>query len=249
MTDLKAQAERLRNLHTGEMLVLPNAWDATSAKIVADAGFPAVATTSAAIAEMLGYADGERAPWTEMFAAAGRIAGAVPVPVTMDAEAGYGLSAREFVDRLLENGVVGCNLEDTDHATGGLVEPAAQAGRLADVRSAADDAGVPIVINARVDVFLPPRGVAEADRVAEALRRARLYREAGVDCIYPIGLQQADAFAALLAGTPGPINGNAGPQLDLDALRKLGVARVSYGPRFYREAMAGLRAAVGKLMP
>src|SRR5690348_16068044 len=145
--DLKAHAGRLRELHhAGEMLVLPNVWDAASAKIVAEAGFPVVATASAA---MLGYPDGEGAPWQEMFAAAGRVARAVPVPVTVDAEAGYGMQPRELVDRLLEIGAVGCNLEDTDHRVGGLVDAGAHAERLAAIRAAASDAGVPVVINAR----------------------------------------------------------------------------------------------------
>jgi hypothetical protein len=127
--DLKAHADRLRGLHhAGEMLVLPNVWDAASAKIVAEAGFPVVATASAAISAMLGYPDGEGAPWQEMFAAAGRVARAVPVPVTVDAEAGYGMQPRELVDRLLEIGAVGCNLEDTDHHAGGLVDAGAQSG-------------------------------------------------------------------------------------------------------------------------
>ena len=121
--DLKAHAGRLRELHhAGEMLVLPNGWDAASAKIVAEAGFPVVATASAAISAMLGYPDGEGAPWQEMFAAAGRVARAVSVPVTVDAEAGYGMEPRELVDRLLEIGAVGCNLEDTDHRAGELVD-------------------------------------------------------------------------------------------------------------------------------
>jgi 2-methylisocitrate lyase-like PEP mutase family enzyme len=248
MTDLKAQAERLRELHTGEMLVLPNVWDAASAGVVAEAGFPAVATASAAITAMLGYPDGEGAPWSEMFAAAGRIARAVSVPVTVDAEAGYGLPARELVDRLLEIGAVGCNLEDTDHRGGGLVDAEAQAGRLAEVRAAADDAGVPIVINARVDAFLPASGVAEADRVAETVRRGRLYRAAGADCIYPIGVPRERDLAAVLAGTPGPINGNTSDELDLPTLRRLGIARVSYGPRFYRAALTSFNNAVRELL-
>ena len=119
IADLKARADRLRELHhAGEMLVLPNVWDAASAKIVAEAGFPVVATASAAISAMLGYPDGEGAPWQEMFAAAGRVARAVSVPVTVDAEAGYGMEPRELVGRLLEIGAVGCNLEDTDHRGG-----------------------------------------------------------------------------------------------------------------------------------
>jgi 2-methylisocitrate lyase-like PEP mutase family enzyme len=248
VTDLKAHAEQLRKLHGGEMLVLPNVWDAASAKVVAEAGFPAVATASAAVSAMLGYPDGEGAPWQEMFAAAGRVARAVSVPVTVDAEAGYGMQPRELVDRLLEIGAVGCNLEDSDNRAGGLVDAGTHAGRLAAVRSAADDAGVPIVINARVDAFLPTSGVPEPDRVAEAVRRGRLYREAGADCIYPIAVRQKRDLATLVAELPGPINGNTGEELDLATLRELGVARVSYGPRFYFTAMAGLKSAVQELL-
>ncbi|MEV0645623.1 isocitrate lyase/phosphoenolpyruvate mutase family protein [Phytomonospora sp. NPDC050363] len=246
--DREARADTLRELHRGEMLVLPNAWDAASAAIVVEAGFPVVATASNALSAMLGYPDGEGAPWREMFAAAGRIARAVQVPVTVDAEAGYGMRAREFVDRLLETGAVGCNLEDTDHETGGPAEAGAQAQWLAEVRSAADDAGVPIVVNARVDTFLPSGRTPEPDRVAEAIRRGRLYLEAGADCVYPIGVRAADDIAALVAEIPGPVNGNVGEHLDLATLREIGVARVSYGPRFYWDAMAGLRASLGKLL-
>ena len=249
--DLKAHAGRLRELHhAGEMLVLPNVWDAASAKIVAEAGFPAIATASAAISAMLGYPDGEGAPWQEMFAAAGRVARVVSVPVTVDAEAGYGMAPRELVDRLLEIGAVGCNLEDTDHHAGGLVDAGAHAERLAAIRAAADDAGVPIVINARADTFLPASGVPEEDRVAKAVRRGGLYLAAGADCIYPIGVSDEKDIATLAAGVPGPINGNARPGgPDLAKLRELGVARVSYGPRLYREALANLKTAVQELLP
>jgi 2-methylisocitrate lyase-like PEP mutase family enzyme len=229
------------------MLVLPNVWDAASAAVVVEAGFPVVATASAAISAMLGHPDGEGAPWEEMFAAAGRVARAVPVPVTVDAEAGYGMQPRELVDRLLVIGAVGCNLEDTDHRAGGLADAGAHARWLAGVRSAADDAGVPIVINARVDTFLPGSGIAEPDRVAEAVRRGRLYRDAGADCIYPIGVRHRSDLAELVAALPGPVNGNTGAELDLATLRELGVARVSYGPRFYRAALAGLKTSVQEL--
>jgi 2-methylisocitrate lyase-like PEP mutase family enzyme len=249
-TDLKAGAEQLRKLHHGEqMLVLPNVWDAASAEIVAGAGFPAVATASAAISAMLGYPDGEGAPWQEMFAAAGRVARAVSVPVTVDAEAGYGMRPRELVDRLLEIGAVGCNLEDTDHRAGGLIEAGTHAEWLAAIRAAADDAGVPIVVNARVDVFLPQSEIPAPERVAEVVRRGRRYLEAGADCVYPIGIGDERDIATLVAELPGPINANtrpAGP--DLARLRELGVARVSYGPRLYREALANLKTTVEELL-
>jgi 2-methylisocitrate lyase-like PEP mutase family enzyme len=249
-TDLKAHAEQLRELHRGDqMLVLPNVWDAASATIVAEAGFPVIATASAAISAMLGYPDAEGAPWREMFAAAGRVARAVSVPVTVDAEAGYGMPPRELVDRLLEIGAAGCNLEDTDHRTGGLVDAGTHAERLAAIRAAADDAGVPIVINARTDTFLPQSGIPVHERVAETIRRGRRYLDAGTDCIYPIGVGDERDIAALIAGLPGPINANtrpAGP--DLAKLRELGVARVSYGPRLYREALANLKTTVQELL-
>jgi 2-methylisocitrate lyase-like PEP mutase family enzyme len=247
LAELKDLAGKLRELHHGELLVLPNAWDAASAAIVAEAGFPAVATASAAISAVLGYPDGEGAPREEMFAAAGRIVRAVPVPVTVDAEAGYGMGPRELVDRLLDTGAVGCNLEDTDHRAGGLADAGKHADWLAEVRSAADDAGVPIVINARVDTFLPPNGVSEPDRVAETIRRGRLYLNAGADCIYPIGVGAKRDLETLVTELPGPVNGNTGDQLDLTTLRELGVARVSYGPRFYRAGLAEFKATVEKL--
>jgi 2-methylisocitrate lyase-like PEP mutase family enzyme len=238
--DLKAHAVRLRDLHHAEeMLVLPNAWDAASAKIVAAAGCPAVATSSAATAAQLGHPDGQGAPWPEMFAAAGRIARAVTVPVTMDAEAGYDLRPRELVDRLLEIGVVGCNLEDTDHRAGGLVDAGRQADYLAAVRSAADDAGIPIVVNARIDVFLSGAGL------DEAVRRGRQYLAAGADCVYPVGIADERDVATFVAEVPGPVNANTRPDgLGLPELRKLGVARVSYGPRFYRRALTDFEAAL-----
>jgi 2-methylisocitrate lyase-like PEP mutase family enzyme len=244
---LAGLADRLRALHHGELLVLPNVWDAASARVVADAGFPAVATASAAITAMLGHPDGEGAPWEEMFAAAARVARSVDVPVSMDAEAGYGLSPDDLVERLLEIGVVGCNLEDTDHRQGGLVDGEVQADRLAQVRAAAARHGVPIVVNARIDVFLPDSGVAEAERQQEAVRRGRLYRDAGVDCIYPIGVSDPDSIGAIVRDVGGAVNGNTGPRLDLSTLQELGVARVSYGPRFYRSALADLAEAVRQL--
>jgi 2-methylisocitrate lyase-like PEP mutase family enzyme len=247
--ELKESAEKLRGLHSGEMLVLPNVWDAASAAIVAEKGFPAIATASAAISAMLGYPDGEKAPWEEMFAAAGRVARAVTVPVTVDAEAGYGMAPREFLDRLLDIGAVGCNLEDTDHRAGGLTDANAQADRLAAIRAAADEAGVPIVINARVDTFLPPNAIPTPDRVPETIRRGRLYLSAGADCVYPIAVRDRTDLETLVTEIPGPINGNESDALDLPTLRALGVARVSYGPRFYRAALANFTTALHHLTP
>ncbi|WP_084515266.1 isocitrate lyase/PEP mutase family protein [Nocardia acidivorans] len=249
MTDLKAQAQTLRDLHTGEMLILPNVWDAASAAIVAEAGFPVIATASNAIAAMLGYPDGEIAPWQEMFAAASRIARAVDLPVTVDAEAGYGLPPTELVDRLLDLGAVGCNLEDTDHHTGTLKDPRAHADWLAAVRSAADATGIPLVVNARIDAFLPASALPPAARLPEALHRAHLYAAAGADCLYPIALRDKQSLEAFIKQAPTSVNANTGDSLDLATLRTLGAARVSYGPQFYRAALATLKSTLPQLNP
>lgn len=233
--ELAKEAQLLRSLHRpGDPLVLPNAWDAASARAVEAAGFPVVATGSAAVAEALGYADHEAAPVDEMFAAAARIASAVSVPVTVDLESGYGLPARELVDRLLAAGAVGCNLEDTSHRDGGLTDVDAQAAWLADVRAAASAAGVDVVVNARVDVFVRQAGE-PAGRVDEAIRRGRAYAVAGADCVYPILVDDEASIGRLVDGIGAPVNILARPQApSLARLAELGVARVSYGPGLHR---------------
>jgi 2-methylisocitrate lyase-like PEP mutase family enzyme len=227
-------AERLRSLHSGaEPLILPNAWDAATARVVEDAGFAAVATTSVGVADALGWADGEGTPPDEMFAAIARIARVLTVPLTADIESGYGLAPEEIVRRLLAAGAVGCNLEDTDHRAGKTVRDAtAQAERLAAFKRAAKAAGVDIVLNARTDVFLR-QPANEPLPIEEAIRRGRLYLEAGADCIYPIGVSDEGAIAALVDGIPGPINvipGFRGAP-GLARLRELGVRRISYAGR------------------
>lgn len=243
--DLSGRADTLRALHGGAVpLVLPNAWDAASARAVAETGFPAVATTSGGVAQSLGFADHQQAPAHEMFAAVARIAAAVPVPVTADVEAGYGLSADALVERLLAAGAAGCNLEDSDYATGGLADPEVQARYLADVRAAARRAGVDLVLNARTDVFV--RGDASPEvRTAEALRRGRLYLEAGADCVYPILARGRSLLRSLVEGLAGPVNAMATPGgLGVAELAALGVRRISFGTSLFAAQLAGLRAAL-----
>jgi 2-methylisocitrate lyase-like PEP mutase family enzyme len=227
----------------GDPLVLPNAWDAASARAVVAAGFPVVATTSAGVAAALGYDDHERAPAEEMFAAAARIAGAVEVPVTVDAEGGYGLAPAQLVAALKDSGAAGCNLEDTDHSTETLRATSEHAEWLRTVRAAAQDIGYPLVINARVDVFLTGGG-----DLGEALERAAAYFEAGADCVYPILLSELDDLSAFVAKAGGPVNVLALPQAPSPRmLAALGVARVSYGGLLYRETMDGFESLLESL--
>jgi len=229
--------------------VLPNAWDAASAKAVVAAGFPVVATTSGGVAAALGYEDHEGAPADEMLTAAARIGRSVDVPMTVDAEAGYGMEPPRLVAALKSVGAAGCNLEDTNHADGTLRDPLQHAEWLRRVREAARAAEYALVVNARIDVFLSDRsGGAQADLVSEALSRARAYFEAGVDCVYPIGLWQADALAAFVSNAPGPVNILALPRAPSHAeLAELGVARVSYGSLLHRRMMEQFESALASL--
>src|SRR3954466_9060136 len=205
-TDLESRCELLRSLHRpGAPLLLPNAWDVATARAVVDAGFPVVATTSGGVAATLGYQDHEGAPGDEMLAVAARIASSVDVPVTVDAEAGYGMEPAELVSALRAAGAAGCNLEDSDYAAGTLRDPDQHAEWLRAVRQAASEGGYPLVINARIDVFLGPflagAGPGTQDElVPEAVRRANAYVEAGVDCVFPITLWEMDALRRFTSG-------------------------------------------------
>ena len=240
MERLHDLAQRLRSLHFGDdVLVLPNTWDAGTARSVVAAGFPAVATSSAAVARALGHEDGEAMPADVAFEAVRSIAAAVDVPVTADLEGGYGLDAAEFVDRLLAAGAVGCNYEDTDHAAGGktLKDAEEQANRIAGLRAAAMEAGVGIVINARVDTFARQIGSVD-EQLAEGVRRARLYLDAGADCVYPITLADDALIGAFIEEVAAPVNilMRAGVP-PLARLKELGVRRVTFGSGLYRVVM------------
>jgi 2-methylisocitrate lyase-like PEP mutase family enzyme len=248
--DTAGRARALRDLHRpGQPLLLANVWDAGSAALVEAAGLPAVGTSSAAVAEALGYADREQAPVDRMLEVAERIAATVSIPVTVDVESGYGLEPDELVRRLVAAGAAGCNLEDTDHRADTLVEESVQAERLAALRASAERTGVPLVINARVDVFLAAyvkaRGgpVNEEDLIEPALNRARAYLDAGADCVYPILARTEDALRRFVEGVSGrPVNVLCLPG-DLDPARAgdLGAARVSLGPGLWRATQEWLR--------
>jgi 2-methylisocitrate lyase-like PEP mutase family enzyme len=242
------KAAALRALHVpGSPLVVPNVWDAASARTVEAAGFPVVATSSAAIAPVLGYDDGEAAPVEEMLAAVARIASAAGVPVTADLERGYGLEPAELVARLIATGAVGCNLEDSDPHTGEMVDADEQAAFLGAVRAAATGAGLDLVINARVDTYIHGTGT-PAERLAESVRRGRLYRLAGADCVYPIFASEADAIRVLVEEIDGPINILFRPGTpSIGELATLGVARVSFGHGLHRAVQAYLAQMVATI--
>jgi len=230
----RALAEKFRALHHGpRTLILMNAWDAASARIAEAAGFPAVATSSAAIANSLGYPDGEKLPLDDLLWVVRHVVRAVEVPVSVDFEAGYAATpdgVAQNCRRLLDTGAAGINLEDgTSDPAHPLVDAATHVARIRAIREMTASAGVPLVINARIDVFLFAVGEAET-RFDHAVARANAYREAGADCLLVPGVADLPTIERLTAAIHGPVNILAGattpPILQLEKAR---VARVSLG--------------------
>jgi len=239
----KEKAEALRALHVaGDPVVLVNVWDAASARVVASApGCAAIATASWSIAAAHGFGDGEEIPRDEMVAAVGLIARTVELPVTADLERGYA-DAGETIALAIEAGAVGCNLEDSD--PGDVLRPTAEhAARVAAARANGEELGVPVVINARTDVWIHG-GVPPEERVAAAIERGEAYMDAGADCIFVPGLRDLDAIKELCSHFPVSVIG-ALPRAELAAA---GVSRISYGPGGMGIAYAALRREAETLL-
>jgi 2-methylisocitrate lyase-like PEP mutase family enzyme len=236
------KAVAFRQMHAGpRILVLPNAWDVASARIFEEAGFTAVATTSAGVAAALGYPDGEQVSREEMAAVVRRIAERVAVPVSADMEAGYGVQLADLaqtVRAVLAAGAVGMNLEDgTSDKEHPLTDIPIQIERIQAVRQEAAARGVPLVLNARTDVYLLAVGP-EGERFAHGVQRANAYRKAGADCLFVPGVRDAATIAALVRALDGPLNVLAGPGTPpVPELERLGVARVSVGSGPMRAAL------------
>jgi 2-methylisocitrate lyase-like PEP mutase family enzyme len=234
IADQKYKAAAFRAMHHGsKVLLLPNAWDVASARIFENAGFGAIASTSAGVAFSLGYPDGEKISREEMLARVARIAKAVKVPVTADVEAGYGSrpeDAARTATEVIAAGAVGMNLEDaTNVPAHPLEELSLQLERIHAVREAALKTGVLLVLNARTDVYLLKVGE-EGKRYDQALRRLVAFRDAGADCVFIPGVIDAETIGRLVRDVKCPVNILAGPGAPaVPELQKLGVARVSVG--------------------
>lgn len=241
------KANALLALHKNDrLLILPNVWNPIGARMLEAKGFPAVATASAAIAESLGYSDGENIKLDTMLGAVERIVRSVNVPVSADFEAGYSNSiegVQENVSRLLDTGAVGINLEDSFDNEKSLRPIPEQTERIRAIRETAERRGIHLVINARADSFLAEGFSSEEERIEDAITRSLAYIEAGADCVYPIGRSDRETIKVLRERIPAPINILAAPQAaSLKELRELGVNRVSFGPFIFRSLLAKMSA-------
>ena len=248
----KKKAEALKALHLGkEPLVLPNVWDVASARIIEEAGFPAVATTSAGVAFAHGFPDGQKIPADRMMAAIAEITGAVDVPVTADVEAGYGPKpedAARTARGVIEAGAVGMNFEDaTGDAQRPLMELSLQLERIHATRETSAKLGIPLVLNARTDAYLLQVGD-PAQRYDEAVRRLLAYRDAGADCVFLPGVREAETIRRIVADLGCPVNILAGlGSPSVAELGALGVKRISLGSGPMRATMGLLRRLAAEI--
>lgn len=252
MRNQAEKAEDFRRLHRGKkLLVLPNAWDVPSARVFEDAGFPAVATSSAGMMVSLGYPDGEAIDRKEFMSAIKRIAGVLSVPLSADVVSGFGATPREVVStvkEVLQAGAIGINIEDVDHRTNQLVPIKKQVEKLKALTALRDSQAIHFVINARTDALRHGSGDDQA-RLDEAVRRGVAYRDLGVDCVYPMGLTDATSIATYVKALDFPVNVMVRNDLPSVAeLERLGVARLSLGPSPSYAAMGLLRRASSELL-
>ena len=248
----RAKAEAFRAMHYGpKILILPNAWDVASARMFELAGVAAIATSSAGVAFTLGYPDGQKISREEMLAAVARIAAKVSLPVTADVEAGYGRrpeDAARTAEAVIQSGAVGLNLEDGTDDPHALTDLSLQLEKIAAVREAALRASVPLVLNARTDVYLNEVGE-PASRYAETIHRLAAFRDAGADCLFAPGLRDQATIGALVRELQYPVNILAGPgSPSIPELHRLGVARVSLGSSPIRATLGLARRIADELL-
>jgi 2-methylisocitrate lyase-like PEP mutase family enzyme len=249
----KEMAERFRQMHTKRPLILPNAWDAGSARVIEAAGAAAIATTSAGVSWSHGRPDGQNLGRDEMLHAVRRIVDSVSVPVNADIEGGYGKGSpkdvAEIVKELIAIGVAGINLEDTPGHNGEvLLKTEEHAERIAIARETAKATGGGLVINARIDVYLFQVGMPET-RFDAAVQRAKIYRQAGADCVFVPGVVDAETIERLVNAIDGPLNIMAMPGApNAFQLGKMGVARVSVGPAVTQVALGAAQSSARELL-
>ncbi|WP_353717547.1 isocitrate lyase/phosphoenolpyruvate mutase family protein [Dyadobacter sp. 676] len=252
MSSQSEKADLLKKLHhSGKMLVLPNIWDAAGAMLLEKLGYPAVATASAAIARANGFEDGERIPFDSLLLIISQIVKSVNVPVTVDMEAGYASdheTLRSNIRRLIAAGVAGINIEDTDVNSRALLPVEEQVEKLRVIGRVADRENTRLFVNARTDIFLVKPDLPEDQKLALAIERGRAYVGAGADGVYPIFVTDEETIKTLVNALKVPVNVLARPGApDLDALQRLGVARVSFGPNVHRATLSYMEDLLKKV--
>ena len=236
------KAEDFLALHKqGKLLVLPNIWNPIGARILEAKGFPAAATASAAISSSLGYGDGEKIKFSTHLDIIERIVKSVDIPVTADIESGYAYdinSLRDSINRVIDTGVAGINIEDSVEEESSLRNIEEQCERISMVREVAEERGLHLVINARIDCFLSDTKKSKEEVIEGTVKRADAYSKAGADCVYPIGVLDLETITTLRKKIISPINILGSHRtITLKTMQEIGITRVTFGPFLFRSAL------------
>lgn len=246
------KAFRFADLHQkGKPLVLYNIWDTGGAKVLAKEGAPAVATGSWALAAAHGYKDGEAMPLEFFLTIVARICATVDLPVTVDFEGGYAAHPADVAAnalKLIRAGAIGLNFEDRVVKGEGLYSISSQVARIRAIKAAAADAGIPLFLNARTDVFLGADPAKHKDSIANAQDREAAYAEAGADCFFVPGLTQPGLISRIVEAAQLPVNVMMmGEEITIEEITALGVSRASFGPAPFLRFQADLKKAFGDI--
>ena len=238
--------------HNGKILVLPNIWDPFGAVLLESLGYSAVATASASIAFSNGYADGENIPFKELLEILRKIVSSVKIPVTADIESGYATNMSMLsknMKRLIEAGIAGINIEDSDHNDKNLRSIVTQCKMISRIRNIALKMGVPLFINARTDVYIKSHDLSPEEKLAETIRRGKAYKDAGADGFYPIFIKEEIIIESIVKEVGLPVNILMLPGIpDFERLQALGIARVSLGPGFFKIAVNAMKDLAENLL-
>ena len=251
--DQAAKARQFHQLHhSGKLLILPNIWDSIGALLLEELGYPAVATASFAVAMTNGYDDGEHIPFDHLLSVLKRIAGIVAIPVTADIESGFAQDEPQLeknIEQLLQTGVVGINIEDSDKKTNSLLPVELQAQRIKLIKNVSEKCKIPLFINARTDVYTKGKEFVTArSRFEETMKRGLAYRDAGADCYFPLAMHEQSEIKKTVKLLQMPINILIIPGVpELNVLEEMGVARVSLGPSFLKIAVRAMKNLATKL--
>jgi len=252
--NIQAEKGNLLNTlhHNGKLLVLPNIWDPLGAILLESLGYAAVATASASIAFSNGYPDGEKIPFKELLEILRKIVRSVKIPVTADIESGYATNNAELTENikmLLDAGIAGINFEDTNKDDKTILSIETQCEKLSLIRTTASKRGVPLFINARTDVYLKANDLSEEEKLSEAIRRGKAYKDSGANCFYPISLKKKEQIEIIIKEVGIPVNVLLLPGIpDFETLKTIGVARLSLGPGFLKTSINAMKNIAEKLL-
>jgi len=238
--------------HNGKLLALPNIWDPLGAILLESLGYAAVATASASIAFSNGYPDGEKIPFKELLHILRKIVRSVKIPVTADIESGYATNNAELTENikmLLDAGIAGINFEDTNKDDKTIISIEAQCEKLSLIRNTASEMGIPLFINARTDVYLKENDLSDEEKLSEAIRRGKAYKNSGANCFYPISLKKKHQIEIIIKEVGLPVNVLMLPGIpDFETLKTIGVARLSLGPGFLKTSINAMKNIAEKLL-